>query len=148
MNPTATFLRAERAPILAEALAAVGHTPRYAAAGVDEAARRLETLYDELTRAVTDETLVTIADFGRRVAEARFAAGYDLSAVQGAVNALEEAVWRRLFAVAAPEELGESLRLVSTALGAMKDALAGAYVDLAAGSRERAVDVGALFAGT
>jgi hypothetical protein len=146
MNATADLLQVERRRILADAGATAVRAPHYAAS--PETARRLEVLFDELLAAVDREELTSIVAYAHGIAAQRYAAGYDLGEVQVAVNALEEAVWRRIFATRAPEELGESLRLVSTALGAAKDTLARTYVSLASSSAPAAIDVSALFAGT
>ncbi len=146
MSTTAALIEAERAEILAEAAAAATRSPHYAAAGEIETTARLDILFDTLVDAVERRDLTEVVLYARRLAAARFAAGYDLAEVQVAVNALEEAVWRRIFAVSRPEELGESLRLVSTVLGTAKDVLAQTYVSLAAGGPQ--IDVAALFSGT
>jgi hypothetical protein len=81
------------------------------------------------------------------LARTRHSGGYDLSEVQVAINALEESVWRRVFADAPAELVGTALREVSTVLGAAKDALAREYVALASSTHAPALDVGALFTG-
>jgi hypothetical protein len=146
MNRTAALIETTRNDILAEAAATAGRTPHYGAAGEVETTARLDVLFDTLVDAVERRDLTDVLRYARRLAAARFAAGYDLAEVQVAINALEEAVWRRIFAAATPDELGESLRLVSTVLGAAKDVLAQTYVSLASDRPE--VDVAALFAGT
>lgn len=145
MSATA-LLESTRGQILAEAAATAGRAPHYAAAGEAETMARLDVLFDTLVAAVERRDLTEVLHYARRLAAARFGAGYDLGEVQVAINALEEAVWRRIFAESSPDELGESLRLVSTVLGAAKDVLAQTYVSLASGRPE--VDVAALFAGT
>jgi hypothetical protein len=67
--------------------------------------------------------------------------------VQAAFNALEEATWTCLLARVEPSELAESLGLVSTILGAAKDALARRYVSLAAHTHAPSLDLRALFTG-
>lgn len=146
MNTTAELLAAERGRILDEAAAGAARAPHYAAAGGVATRERLEHLFDELLLAVDREEISSLLAYAGRIAAERFDGGYDLSEVQVAMNALEEAVWQRIFALCAPGELGEPLRLVSTALGAAKDALARAYVSFA--TRERPIDLSALFSGT
>jgi hypothetical protein len=145
MNTT-TLLGSTRDEILDEAIVNVRRAPHYAAAGDAETKARLDVLFDTLAEAVERRDLTDVLLYARRLAAARFGAGYDLAEVQVAINALEEAVWRRIFAECSPDELGESLRLVSTVLGAAKDVLAQTYVSLASGRPQ--VDVAALFAGT
>lgn len=148
MNTTAGLLIAERSHILDDAAESASRAPRYAAAGPATTRRRLESLFDELVGAVEREELSAIVRYAEHISAERFDGGYGLGEVQVAMNALEEAVWRRLFSLRAPEELGESLRLVSTALGAAKDALARSYVSLATRAGGPAIDVAALFSGT
>jgi len=141
-----TLLESKRDEILAEAGTTAGRAPHYAAAGKAEIFDRLTVLFDTLADAVERRDLTDVVLYARRLAAARFAAGYDLAEVQVAMNALEESLWRRIFAEGSSDELGESLRLVSTVLGAAKDVLAQTYVSLASGHPQ--VNVAALFAGT
>jgi hypothetical protein len=86
--------------------------------------------------------------YAEAVAEERFHAGYDLSEVQAAFNALEESIWTRAVAILAPGELAQTLGLVSTALGCGKDALARKYVSLATRTHAPSLDLRALFSGS
>jgi hypothetical protein len=86
--------------------------------------------------------------YAEQVAEERFNAGYDLSEVQTAFNTLEEATWSRVFAELEPAEFAQALGLVSTVLGAAKDALARTYVSLATNAHAPSLDLHALFEGT
>lgn len=151
MAPSATeaFLARERAAIVDAAEAALERThPRhYDAAGAAETRRRLETLFDHVLDAVRERDLEAVVLYAQEVAADRFEAGYDLSEVQTAFNALEEATWRRVFAGLEPSEYAEALGLVSTILGAAKDALARRYVSLATDAHAPALDLRALFAG-
>ncbi|MES1248792.1 MAG: hypothetical protein ABUS54_14085 [Actinomycetota bacterium] len=122
------FLEAERDGILAEAVVAAAAAPRY---GVAELGSRLAALFDELVAAVDARDLTSIVDYARHLARARFSAGYDIAEVQVAINALEQAVWLRIFESAPKSLVGEALRVVSTVLGSAKDALAQEYVVLA-----------------
>jgi hypothetical protein len=144
---TTRFLEQHRGRILADAATGAAGAPRYAAAGGVETAQRLDVLFDELVTAVDGHDLTSIVAYARRLARARHAAGYDLSEVQVAINALEESVWKRVFADAPADLVGRSLREVSTVLGAAKDALAREYVALASSTHAPALDVSALFTG-
>lgn len=144
---TTSFLEQYRSRILTDAASGAAGAPRYAAAGAVETAQRLDRLFDELVTAVDGHDLTSIVVFARGLARARHASGYDLSEVQVAINALEESVWRRVFADAPAELVGAALREVSTVLGAAKDALAREYVVLASSTHAPALDVSALFTG-
>jgi hypothetical protein len=155
MNPSATtdvelwfVLDRERNTIIAAALESVRHSrTHYETAAPQETQRRLEALYDELTLAVSSRDLASITHYARHLAAERFRSGYDLSEVQGAFNALEEATWSTLCARVRPDQLALSLGLVSTVLGAAKDALAREYVSLASRTHVQSLDLRALFSG-
>ena len=98
--------------------------------------------------ALRSRNLGPIVASAEQVARERFEAGYDLSEVQTAFNALEEATWSRIFAGLQPTQFAEALGLVGTILGAAKDALARTYVSLATNTHAPSLDLQALFAGT
>lgn len=147
---TTDFLDRQRAPIIDAAGAAVGraHTSHYEAAGPDELRRRLETLFDGLQDAAGSRDLGSVLAYADQLARERFSTGYDLSEIQTAINALEEAVWNCVFSELRPDQFAETLGLVSTILGAAKDALAREYVSLATHVHAPSLDLRALFAGT
>ena len=149
MAGTAEFLTRERATIVTAAEAALerAHARHYESDGTLELHRRLDTLYDHLLAAVVDRDAGPIVEYAQQVAQERFDAGYDLSEVQTGFNALEEATWQRIFAGLDPSDYAEALGLVSTILGAAKDALARKYVSLATSTHAPALDLRALFAG-
>jgi hypothetical protein len=146
---TAELLGVERVAVLEAAENGVRHarSAHYEDAGELEVRRRLEVLFDRLLTSLTRRDLGPVVLHAQAVAEERFNAGYDLSEVQSAFNALEEATWSRLLACVEPSELAESLGLVSTILGAGKDGLARRYVSLAAQTHAPSLDLRALFSG-
>lgn len=146
----AGFLGSERSRIIDASVAALRRSGarHYRAADPAEVRGRLERLYDEITAAATDRDLGGIVRWARQLAEARFSAGYDLSEIQVAFNAVEEAIWARVFSELPPERLATALGLVSTILGAAKDALAREYVSLATHARAPSLDLSSLFAGS
>ena len=89
-----------------------------------------------------------IVGYAEQVADERFAAGYDLSEVQVAFNALEEATWSCVMRELDSSELAEAIGLISTVLGAGKDALARRYVSRAADTHVTSLDLRTLFGGT
>lgn len=150
MRGTASFLTNERERILAEAEEGLArmHAAHYERAGVDVVQQRLRLLFDELVDAIEQRDIGSMLAYARAVAEERFGAGYDLSEVQTAFNALEEATWRSVLGRLDPSEFAEALGLITTVLGAGKDQLARAYVALAAGVHAPSLDLRSLFAGT
>lgn len=142
------LLDRERSSIVAAAFEAIRRSrTHYEAAGQDETQRRLAALYDELWAAVSSRDLGGIVRYARHLATERFQSGYDLSEVQSAFNALEEATWSTLCAQLQPDQLALSLGLVGTVLGAAKDALAREYVSLASQTHVPSLDLRALFSG-
>lgn len=138
----------ERSSIVSAAFEAIRHSrTHYEAAGEDETRQRLDALYDELRTAVASRDLGHVVAYARNLAAERFEAGYDLSEVQRAFNALEEATWSTVCARLRPEQLALSLGLVGTVLGAAKDALAREYVSLASRTHAPSLDLRALFSG-
>lgn len=125
--------------------ARLGH---YAARGRDEVRRYVADLYDRLVTCVASKDATAMIEHARAVAEARFAAGFDLQEVQTAINVIEETVWKRILAELPPDEFATAIGLVSTVLGMGKDALARTYVSLATSSRAPSLDLKALFRGT
>jgi hypothetical protein len=146
---THTFLVGHREAIIGEAELSLLQTrsPSPLWVSPEQTRGRLDSLYDHVLEALRERMPDTLLAYVRMIAEERFDAGYDLCDVQLAFNALEEAVWRRVFAELGPEEIAGPLGLISAIFGAAKDALACSYVALAARTSVRAVDVGALLAG-
>lgn len=147
---TAEFLIRERQVIVRTAEDALArlHERHYESAGAAEVERRLDTLFDHLVAAVATRDLTPCVVYAQEVADERFAAGYDLSEVQAAFNALEAATWSRILAGLEPAQLAEALGLVSTVFGAAKDALGRKYVSLATKAHAPSLNLRALFAGT
>lgn len=146
----AELLEQHRASIVDTAEAALGraHARHYESAGANEARRRLEALFDGVLAAAESRDLGDMLAYSRALAAQRFSAGYDLSEIQTAFNALEESMWGCLLSELRPDQLAEPLALVSTILGASKDALVREWVCLATHSHTPSLDVRALFAGT
>jgi hypothetical protein len=150
MTETAEFLRLRRAAVLDDALANLDRAAprRYGSAGTGEMRKRLEALFDRLLEASASRDLLPALAYAEAIAEERFNAGYDLAEIQAAVNALETAAWTTIFAELEPARYWEALGLVSTILGAVKDALARRYVSLTVHAHTPSLDLRALFAGT
>jgi hypothetical protein len=146
----AGFLAGERAAIVSEAEDAFArlHERHYETVTASEIRERLDVLFDQLVEAVSRRSLNGVIAYACTVARERFEAGYDLSEVQAAFNALETATWTRIIAHLEADELAEALGLVSTVLGAAKDALGRQYVSLATRSHAPSLDLTALFDGT
>lgn len=143
----ASFLRRRRAALVdAACVKLMKRAPRYAAADVTST-HRLEALLDGVVDALEGRDATPLLTYVRTLAGERFRAGYDLSEVQTAFNALEEAIWTDIFTELPPKQYASVLPYVSALLGGAKDALAREYVTLAARTHVPAVDLEALVRG-
>ena len=144
-----TLIRDHEALIVDEATEQVleAHLRHY---GADQAQThaRLRSLLDLLLASIERRDVTDLVAYARDLARDRFDAGYDLSEVQSAFNALEEVLWRRILADVPPAGMADALGSVTTALGAGKDALARAYVTLAGEAHAPSIDLSRLFEGT
>ena len=148
-DETIEFLTHERSAIVGAAETAVSQMrSHYEGAGAIEIRRRLDALFDNLLESLATQDLGPVLALAREIAHERFNSGYDLAEVQGAFNALEAATWTRVLAVLEPDQFAQTLGLVSTILGAGKDALGREYVSLATDAHAPSLDLRALFAGT
>ena len=145
-----TLLERDEGTIVDESTASViqTHMPHYDAAGEASVRVKLDRLYGRMREAVRTRNTTHLEAYARRMARERYEAGFDLSEVQTAIHALEEAVWRRILFGMPAGDYAECLGLVSTALGLAKDALAQEYVTLASRTRAASLDLRALFEGT
>ena len=144
---TIGFLTAERTAIIEAALASVT-SRHYDQAGALEMQERLDSLFDCVLESLASCEVAPIVAHSQMIAGQRFEAGYDLAEVQGAFNALEAAIWSRVLAALPRERFAQTLGLVTTVLGAGKDALARTYVSRAIDAHAPSLDLRALFAGT
>jgi len=109
---------------------------------------KLRHLYNILISCVKEKNLLPMINYTESIAKERFSSGYDLYEVQTAINELEEAIWKRIFKEIETKKLAESLGIVSTVLGAGKDALARTYVSLASKTKVSSLNLNALFKGS
>jgi hypothetical protein len=122
--------------------------PHYAALGERLTRQYLADLFVQVVNGVTHREAVHLVQHAEVMAEERFLAGFDLAEVQAAFNALEQAMWRRITTAEHGPELLATVGILSSVLGAGKDALARAYVRLASARHAPHVDVQALYQGT
>ncbi len=143
------LLEREATGIVAEAADALTRSrlTHYEGAGHAVSRDRLEKLYQFAVQAIRERSLAPVTDYMAEVADDRFHAGYAIREVQIAINVLEETIWNRIVAALPPDELAQALGLVSTVLGAAKDALAQNYVSLASRKKAPSLDLSALFEG-
>lgn len=145
------MLEESRSEAVAEAIRGLSRAtlPHYTASRVEQNRERLAKLYDLTTACVATRTLLPMIEYAQGVARERYKDGFDLEEVHTAFNVLEEIIWRRITARLEPSQYPEAFGLVSTALGAGKQALAIEYVALVSRNRDvRSLDLTALFKGT
>ena len=145
----AALLVTQEDEVVDEAFAALqrSHVTHYEAAGEAFTRRGLADLFRLVVTSIGDRDLAEMSVYAEKVAEQRFDQGFDISEVQMAFNALEEAMWRRVVDGTTPDELAEAVGLLSTVLGFGKDALARKYVSLPSERHVPSLDLSALFAG-
>ena len=144
------LLQEQMSDILSECTDAMAraHLKHYESAGGEHTHQRLKALYVLTVRGVKERNLGPMIAHVDSIAQERFTSGFDLWEVQTAFNVLEEAIWRRVLKHIPPEELAESLGLVSTVLGVGKDTLARRYVSLATKTKAPSLNLQSLFTGT
>jgi hypothetical protein len=145
----AALLMDSQASVLDEAYAEVerSHVRHYQAAGESFTRQGLADLFGLVVASINDRDLAEMSLYAEEVATKRFDQGFDISEVQAAFNALELAMWRRVVAACPPDELAESVGLLTTVLGFGKDALARKYVSLSSERHVPSLDLSALFGG-
>lgn len=150
MTDLVTLLEKIRAPILDEAVEALecARLRHYLASDPTENAARLAALYDVLQESARGRNVLPMVRHAERIARERYRGGFDLAEVQTAFNVLEEALWRSVPREVPPDDYPRAFALVSSVLGAGKQALALQYVSLSHSTGVEAIDLQALFAGT
>jgi len=110
--------------------------------------QRYRKVFDLIVESIAKRDVGPLLTWSKELAERQFSAGHDLSEVQTAINALEEALWKRLLDVLDPSEFAKAIGAVSTVLGLSKDMIARTYVSLASHQRAPSLDMSRLFSGT
>lgn len=148
MNIT-ELMTEHREEILTDAHEALArpHVPHYDSAGEEVTRDRLAVLADLVADAVAERDLTAITTYCTKLAGERFHAGFDISEVQAAFNALELVLWHQIVAGASPEDLAEAIGMLSTVLGHSKDTLAREWVSLSSQRHVSSLDLSALFTG-
>lgn len=116
------------------------HLPHYEATARSETREALDDLYAHVVECAAGRTLVPVVQYGARVAEHRFEAGFEIAEVQVGFNVLEEAVWRVVVPRLAPDDLASATATIGAVFGAGKDALTRAWVALLAPADRVAVE--------
>jgi methylmalonyl-CoA decarboxylase len=102
----------------------------------DRRRRNARQLFRLILRCVRAGRAEPIIRSSEQIAAHSYAAGIDLTEVQGAFNVLAEVLWRQLTSALAGEQLVQALGLLNAIVGAGKDAMARTYVALAIRDRD------------
>jgi methylmalonyl-CoA decarboxylase len=127
------FLASAQGWVVDEAVASLerrDQAHRRAASAADRR-RYVQDLFGMVVQCVREGGTEPIIASSRQAAADRFAAGFDIAEIQGEFSVLEEVLWRKVVDALAGDQRIEAQRLVSTILGAGRDAVARAYVILA-----------------
>lgn len=121
------------------------HSKKYSSAAEEVNKERLSKLFDLSIQAIEKKDLVKLIAYVEKIALERFESGYDFREVHSAFNSLEETIWNFILTKIEKEKHGEDLGIVSTVLGAGKEALAAKYILLASKNKISTFDMSALF---
>jgi methylmalonyl-CoA decarboxylase len=102
----------------------------------DERRRDVRQLFRLVLRCMLAGQAEPVIRPSEQVAAHCYAAGIDLTEVQGAFNVLTEVLWRHLADALGGEQLVQALGLLNAIVGAGKDAMARIYVALATRDRD------------
>jgi hypothetical protein len=139
------LLREDEPAILDEAAPTIAQLAHYRRDGAEATRRRVEALFRHVAAAVRARDLDDLLVHASRIAQERFAAGFDLGEVEAAFSMLEEAISRRALAKLPGAELAWGLGLVGTALAHARGELGRTFASLAPAAGPGTVDLTALF---
>lgn len=141
------LLNEQEPAIVEEAVRATAQIGHYRRDGDVETRRRIETLHRRLTKAVGARDLGELLAYVRQIARERASAGFELSEVQAAFSALEEAIWHRAVRRLPNYDLLFGEGMVCTALAHGRDTLRRAFDSAAPHVRAPCPDLTPLFKG-
>jgi len=102
---------------------------------------RLRTLHENINDSISEQRLDPMITYMDNTAAKRFNEGCNLSEVQSALDAAEEVLWENIVRDLPLLLLAENLGLITTVLGAARDAAALKYVTLATQTKVPNVDL-------
>jgi hypothetical protein len=106
----------------------------------EENRNRFLTLIDLLIHSLEIRSQEPMRAYARMIAHHRYESGYGLHDVFTAFNVLEEQAWHCLLDQIDADELGRSLALLATVIGAGKESLSLAYVEFASQRHAPCID--------
>jgi len=151
MNTLSQLLAVNSEKIISEAVAGLNRCAlcHYRKQPETEIRERMSLLFSETVECIKDKTLIPINLYAQKLAAERFREGFFLQEIQTAFNVLEETLWEIVTKNMQPAEYPDAFGLISSVMGAGKEALAVEYVSLVTGSPKKpAADITRLFQGT
>jgi hypothetical protein len=142
------LLSENQAAIFADACRAIARLEHYRRDGAQETRRRVEALYGLLIEAVRALDLKDLRAYAAQVARERLATGFELSEVEAAFAAVEDAIWHHALIRLPHYDQAWGIGLACTALAHGRAELSRA---IEAGSRRApppSIDLTPLFHGT
>jgi hypothetical protein len=126
------LLESRAVEIINGAAAAMQRTSmkHYDAETPEQLRKKLTMLYHLTERGVKEKNVFPMISYVEKMAEERYASGFDLQEVQTAINVLEEYMWQQVIDDLPAGAQADALRIISSILGGAKDALARKYVAL------------------
>ena len=130
---TSAVLASAQERVVDEAVAALERNDQahHRAASAGERRRYVRDLFGLVVQCVREGGTEPVMASSQQVAADRFVAGFDIAEIQEEFSVLEEVLWRLVADTLAGDQQIEAQRLVSTTLGAGRDAAARTYVALA-----------------
>ena len=130
---TSAVLASAQDRVVDEAVAALERNDQahHRPADAGERRRYVRDLFGLVVQCVREGGTEPVMASSQRVAADRFVAGFDIAEIQEEFSVLEEVLWRLVADTLAGDQQIEAQRLVSTTLGAGRDAAARTYVALA-----------------
>ena len=135
---TSAVLASAEDQVIDEAVAGLAERDqaRQQSPGPDERRRDVRQLFRLVQRCVRADLAEPIIRPSEQIAAHCYAAGIDLTEIQGAFNVLADVLWRHLASALAGEQLVQALGLLNAIVGAGKDAAARTYLALATRDRD------------
>lgn len=141
------MLRESESAIIGDAARAIGRLEHYRQQSAEETRRRVEQLYRHLIDAVCKRDVKDLRTYAADVARERVAAGFQVSELEAAFSAIEEAIWHHALIRLPAYDQAWGIGLACTVLAHGKAEL-GRAVDADTQFAPPAIDLTALLRGT
>lgn len=103
------------------------HLRHYESVHAERIRERIESLFAATQECLLTTRLTPMIKYAENIGQQRFFSGFSLREVQAAFHSLEESIWARILDQMRPDEYGEAVGLVNTALRIGKESVARIY---------------------